>query len=119
MYQYLTINICDCLYIYLGLSGYKFEKSIFPLKDNKKKMHKWINLMLASATAWMFNAWKFFLQTYANSSGQVIPFIGMSVPSTAPMQFGMWAIWWKSVLMDRISHTLSGKSMLSMVALIA
>lgn len=40
MYQYLTINICDCLCMYLGLSGYKFEKSIFPLKDNKKKMHK-------------------------------------------------------------------------------
>lgn len=37
MYQYLTINICDCLCMYLGLSGYKFEKSIFPLKDNKKK----------------------------------------------------------------------------------
>lgn len=37
MYQYLTINICDCLCMNLGLSGYKFEKSIFPLKDNKKK----------------------------------------------------------------------------------
>lgn len=45
--------------------------------------------MLASATAWMFNAWKFFLQTYAGSSGLVIPFMGMRVQSTAPIN----AVW--------------------------
>lgn len=34
MYQYRTINICDCIYMYLGLSGYncKFEKAYFFLR---------------------------------------------------------------------------------------
>lgn len=69
-------------------------------------MHELINLILASATASIYHAFNFFLQTKAGSSGPVIPFMGKSVPSTAPVQLGLCASWWKSVLMEHISHTL-------------
>lgn len=67
-------------------------------------MHKLINLILASAPTSIFHAFDFFLQTKAGSLGPVIPFMGISVP--APVQLGLCASWWKSVLMERISHNL-------------
>ena len=88
---YATAAVCHLLaYIWfcdINISVPICEIIIYFLSLNK-------NLILASATAQMFYAWKIFLHTYAYSSGQLIPFIGMSPINSTN------TVWYSSNLME-------------------